>query len=61
MHKLVFDTSALICDDYESFWYLSENFDDIIEFADIGDFIDTPVKNYSSGMFVQLGFSVAAH
>ncbi|NAT10997.1 hypothetical protein C4E22_05575 [ANME-1 cluster archaeon AG-394-G06] len=26
-HKLVFDTSALICDDYESFWYLSENFE----------------------------------
>jgi len=27
MHELVFDTSALICDDYESFWYLSENFE----------------------------------
>jgi hypothetical protein len=26
-HELVFDTSALICDDYESFWFLSENFE----------------------------------
>ena len=30
MHKLVFDTSALICDDYESFWHLSENFEKIV-------------------------------
>lgn len=40
---------------------VNEKFDDIVEFADIGDFLDTPVKFYSSGMFVRLGFSVAIH
>ncbi len=36
-------------------------FDDIAGFADVGDFLETPVGNYSSGMFARLGFSVAVN
>jgi lipopolysaccharide transport system ATP-binding protein len=40
---------------------ITEKFDEIVEFADIGPFLDTPVKRYSSGMKMRLAFSVAAH
>jgi homopolymeric O-antigen transport system ATP-binding protein len=40
---------------------IQSKFDEITEFADIGPFIDTPVKRYSSGMQMRLAFSVAAH
>jgi lipopolysaccharide transport system ATP-binding protein len=40
---------------------IAAKFDEIVEFADVGQFIDTPVKRYSSGMYLRLAFSVAAH
>jgi lipopolysaccharide transport system ATP-binding protein len=40
---------------------ITRNFDAIVEFSGVEKFIDTPVKRYSSGMFVRLAFSVAAH
>jgi lipopolysaccharide transport system ATP-binding protein len=40
---------------------VKRKFDEIVQFAGLEEFIDTPVKRYSSGMFARLGFSVAAH
>jgi len=40
---------------------VSRKFDDIVEFADVDQFLDTPVKRYSSGMYVRLAFAVAAN
>ena len=39
--------------------HIEQRFDEIVEFSGLAQFIDTPVKNYSSGMFVRLGFAVA--
>ena len=40
---------------------IQKKFDQIVEFAEISQFLDTPVKRYSSGMYVRLAFAVAAH
>jgi lipopolysaccharide transport system ATP-binding protein len=40
---------------------IARKFDEIVEFAEVQQFLDTPVKRYSSGMYVRLAFAVAAH
>lgn len=40
---------------------VQQQFDTIVEFSEVGKFLDTPMKHYSSGMFMRLAFSVAAH
>src|SRR4029077_13450662 len=40
---------------------IKAKFDEIVDFAEIERFLDTPVKRYSSGMYVRLAFAVAAH
>src|SRR5579863_9703154 len=40
---------------------VQERFDDIVDFAELREFIDAPVKTYSSGMYMRLGFAVAIH
>jgi ABC-2 type transport system ATP-binding protein len=39
--------------------FIKNNFDEIVDFSELRDFLDTPIKNFSSGMYARLGFAVA--
>ena len=55
--NVILNGAILGLDDAE----LQRKMDGIVEFADIGDFIDSPVKTYSTGMYMRLGFAIASH
>ena len=42
-------------------WEITRKFDEIVAFAELEKFIDTPIKKYSTGMYMRLAFAVAAH
>lgn len=44
-----------------SYHEMKKKFDEIVAFADVEKFLDTPIKRYSSGMFMRLGFAISAH
>ena len=44
-----------------SYQEIKRKFDEIVEFAEVEKFLDTPIKRYSTGMFMRLGFAIAAH
>lgn len=52
----VFLNGAILGHDHA---YMEENYDDIVEFSELGPFMDTPVKNFSSGMVSRLAFGIA--
>ena len=57
-HENIFLNGAILG---MSFAEIKRKFDEIVAFAEVEQFLDTPVKRYSSGMYVRLAFSVAAH
>lgn len=52
----IFLNGAIMGNSHE---FMEEHFDEIIEFSELQEFVDVPVKNYSSGMYARLGFAIA--